>query len=186
MAEARRNPVFADLPPPDPMPAATPRTLTDADSPTPRPPPHTPEEKPGSGDDPRLFWSWLRFWVEMAVLAVLAIGGAFFASAGGPPGAYTCGLMLAAAAFVLAVLLVKRRLDGAPDDLASLMLVEDMRSLALVIPLFTLIALAGIFIARAFLAGPLYLFGIGLFGASVLAILLEIKHVFDSIEQGGG
>jgi hypothetical protein len=130
------------------------------------------------------FWPWLRFWAQMAVLAVLMIVGVFFASEGGQAGDYQSGLMLAAASVALAVLLAKQHLDGAPDDLASLVLVEDMRSLAVAIPLFTIAALCGLIIARSFPVGPRYLFGLGLFGASVLAILLDIKHVFDRIDRG--
>jgi hypothetical protein len=164
------------------------RMLDDADRPLPEPPPRPMAEDAREAPDftdLRLFWSWLRFWVQLGVLAVLAIGGAFFASQGRQPGDYQAGLMLAAAAFILAVMLVKRRLDGAPDDLPSLVLVDDMRGLAFVIPLFTIAALAGLFIANAFPADPRYVFGLGLFGASILAILLQIKHVFDRIDRGG-
>lgn len=161
------------------------RTLDDR--PMPDPPPSAAEQQRGTPEfaDLRLFWSWLRFWVQLAVLAVLVIGGAFFASKGRQPGDYQSGLMLAAAAFILAVLLVKRRLDGAPDDLASLVLVDDMRGLAFIIPLFTIAALAGLVIADAFPTDPRYFFGLGLFLASILAILLQIKHVFDRIDRGG-
>ena len=161
------------------------RTLDDRDQPMPDPPhPAAPQQRETPEFlDPRLFWSWLRFWVQLAVLAVLAIGGAFFASTGGQPGDYQSGLMLAAAAFVLAVLLVRRHLDGAPDDLASLVLVDDMSGLAFVIPLFAIAALAGLVIADTFQADPRYFFGLGLFLASLLIILLQIKHVFDRGER---
>jgi hypothetical protein len=166
------------------------RTLDIADRPAPEQLPHpAPDQTRGMPEpaDPRLFWSWLRFWVQMAVLAVLAIGGAFFASGGKQPGDYQSGLMLAVAAFILAVLLVKQRLDGAPDDWASLVLVDDMHDLAFVIPLFTIAALAGLFIADAFpTTDPRYFFGLGLFLASIIAILLQIRHVFDRIDRGGG
>jgi hypothetical protein len=164
------------------------RISDDAGHPLPEPPPGAAAEKareaPGF-TDPRLFWSWLRFWVQLAVLVVLAIFGMFFASQGRQPGDYQSGLMLAAAAFIMAVMLVKRRLDGVPGDLSSLLLVNDMRGLAFVIPLFTIAALAGLFIANAFPAAPLYIFGLGLFGASILAILLQIRHVFDRIDRNG-
>jgi hypothetical protein len=162
------------------------RTRDERDHPLSNPPRPAPEQQQGMPEavDPHLFWSWLRFWVQLAVLAVLAIGGAFFASAGGQPGDYQSGLMLAAAAFILAVLLVRQRLDGAPDDLPSLVLVDDMRGLALVIPLFTIAALAGLVIADAFATDPRYFFGLGLFLASILTILLQIKHVFDRIDHG--
>src|SRR5579884_2023145 len=127
------------------------RMLDDADRPLPEPPPRPMAEDAREAPDftdLRLFWSWLRCWVQLGILAVLAIGGAFFASQGRQPGDYQSGLMLAAAAFILAVMLVKRRLDGAPDDLPSLVLVDDMRGLAFVIPLFTIAALAGLFIAK--------------------------------------
>jgi hypothetical protein len=93
--------------------------------------------------------------------------------------------MLAAAALALALLLVKRRLDGGPGDLAGMLLVDDLRGLAFVIPPLAIAALCGLFIAAAFPLDPRYLFGLGLFGAGVLAILWQIKHVFDRIDRGG-
>jgi|GEM_PF-997674 hypothetical protein len=162
-------------------------TRRDVARPAPDRPPHQSggerEETPDSAAS-RLFWPWLRFWVQMAVLAVLAITGLFFASRGRQPGDYQSGLMLAAAALALAVLLVKRRIDGAPDDLASLALVDDTRALAFVIPPLALAALAGLVIARIFPTGTRHLFGLGLFGAGVLAILLQIKHAFDRLDRG--
>lgn len=136
------------------------------------------------GADPS-FWTWLRFWVQLAVLAAAAIFGAFAASAGGPPGNYPCGLMLAAAALLLIVMTVRRRLDGAPEDPGAMLLVDDMSGLALVIPLFTIAALAGLVLASAYGSGPFYRFGLGLFGASAVGILVQIKHVFDRRERGG-
>lgn len=133
----------------------------------------------------RFFWSWLRFWVQLAVLAVVAIAGVFYASQSRQPGAYQSGLMLAVAALALGLLLVKGRLDGGPGELAGMLLVDDLRGLAFVIPLFTIAALCGLLIAAAFPLGPRYLFGLGLFGVSVLAILWQIKHVFDRSDRGG-
>lgn len=133
----------------------------------------------------RFVWSWLRFWVQLAVLAALAIAGLFYASQGRQPGAYQSGLVLAVAAFLLALLLVRRRLDGGAGDLAGLLLVDDMNGLAIVIPLLAIAALCGLLIAAAFPLDPRYPFGLGLFGAGVLAILWQIKHVFDRGERGG-
>jgi hypothetical protein len=66
-----------------------------------------------------------------------------------------------------------------------MLLVDDMRGLAVVISLFAIAALAGIILASAYAFGTFYLFGLGLFGASVLAILWQIKHVFDRIDRSG-
>lgn len=132
----------------------------------------------------REFLSWLRFWVQLAILAVLAIGGAFYAGQSSQPGSYQCGLTLAVVAFVLILALVKRRLDGAPDDLASMLLVNSINGLSIVVPLLAALAIGGAILAANDPPGPLYIFGLGLFGASILAILWQIKHVYDRIDRG--
>lgn len=134
----------------------------------------------------REFLSWLRFWVRLAILAVLMIGGAFYASQGDQPGAPQSGLILAIVAFILILALVKRRLDGAPGDLASMLLVNGINGLSVVVPLLGAIAIGGLVLAADDPVGPLYIFGLGLFGASVLAILWQIKHVYDRIDRGEG
>ena len=50
----------------------------------------------------RAFWSWLGFWLEILVLGVLAIIGAFAASAADWPGDYSCGMVLSLAAIAIA------------------------------------------------------------------------------------
>src|SRR5690349_4811756 len=97
----------------------------------------------------RAFWSWLGFWLQILVLSVLAIAGAFAASAGDRPGDYACGMVLTLASIALAFLRVKHLLDGKGAGWSDLLLVRDMWNLALVIPLFTVIGLAGLFIASA-------------------------------------
>lgn len=134
----------------------------------------------------REFLSWLRFWVRLAILAVLMIGGAFYASQSDQPGAPRSGLILAIVAFILILALVKRRLDGASGDLASMLLVNDINGLSVVVPLLGAIAIGGVILAADDPVGPLYIFGLGLFGASVLAILWQIKHVFDRSDRGEG
>jgi hypothetical protein len=94
----------------------------------------------------RAFWSWLGFWLEILVLGVLAIIGAFAASGAARPGDYTCGMALSLGAIALAFLRLKCRLDGNGSGWADFLLVGDMWNLALVIPLFTVIGLAGLFL----------------------------------------
>lgn len=134
----------------------------------------------------QVFLSWLRFWVQLAILAVLTIGGAFYASWGSQPESYQSGLILAIVAFILIVLLVRRRLDGAPGDLASMLLVNSTNGLWIVVPLLAALAIGGVILAANDPPGPLYIFGLGLLGASVLGILWQIKHVYDRIDRGEG
>ncbi len=133
----------------------------------------------------RAFWSWLGFWLQILVLGVLAIIGAFASSAAARPGDYTCGVALSLGAIALAFLLLKRRLDGNESGWADLLLVGDMRNLALVIPLFTVIGLAGLLIAHAFENGAMHSSGIALFVVSGAVIFLDMKHVFDHMERPG-
>ena len=134
----------------------------------------------------RAFWSWLGFWVQILVLGVLAIIGALAASAAAQPGDYTCGMALSLGAIALAFLCLKRRLDGDGSRWADLLLVGDMRNLALVIPLFTVIGLAGLFIAHAWEEGAMHSAGIALFIVSGAIIFLDMKHVFDRMEPPKG
>ena len=141
--------------------------------------------RPRLDDAERAFWSWLGFWLEILVLGVLAIVGAFAASGADRPGDYTCGMVLSLAAIALAFLGLKRRLDGNGFGWADFLLVSDMWNLALVIPLFTVIALAGLFIAHAWESGAMHTAGIALFIVSGAIIFLDMKHVFDRMPPRG-
>jgi hypothetical protein len=137
-------------------------------------------------DAERAFWSWLGFWLQILVLGVLAIIGAFAASTADRPGDYTCGIVLNLAAIALAFLRLKHRLDGNRSGWSDLLLVGDMWNLALVIPLFTVIGLAGLFVAHAWQNGAMHSAGIALFIVSGAIIFLDMKHVFDRMEPPKG
>jgi hypothetical protein len=139
----------------------------------------------GPHDPERAFWSWLGFWLLLLVLGVLAIIGSFAASGADRPGDYACGMVLSLAAIALAFLRLKHRLDGSGSGWSDFLLVGDMWNLALVIPLFAVIGLAGLFIAHAWENGAMHTAGIALFIVSGAIIFLDIKHVFDRIEPPG-
>jgi hypothetical protein len=132
----------------------------------------------------RAFWSWLAFWLQLLLLGVLAIIGAFFASGAARPGDYACGLILTFGATALAFLRLKSRLDG-DAGWSNFLLVRDMKNLAVVIPLFAVIGLAGLFIAHAWEGGAMHAAGVALFVVSGLLIFFDIKHVFDHIDSAG-
>jgi hypothetical protein len=142
------------------------------------------ETSPIPDDAERGFWSWLGFWIQFLILAVLAVIGAFVASEDARPGDYQCGLLLSLAAVALAFLRLKHHLDGGASGWDTFLFVNDMKNLALAIPLFTLIGLAGLFIADAWESGAMHDAGLGLFVASGAIIFLDIKHVFDRINSG--
>ena len=135
-------------------------------------------------DAERAFWSWLGFWVQFLILGFLAVIGAFVASEDARPGDYLCGLLLSLAAVALAFLRLKHRLDGGALDWGTFLFVDDMKNLALAIPLFAVIGLAGLFVARAWESGAMHDAGLGLFVASGAIIFLDIKHVFDRMNSG--
>jgi hypothetical protein len=135
------------------------------------------------GNAERAFWSWLGFWSQFLILGVLAVIGAFVASADVQPGDYQCGLLLSLGAIALAFLRLKHQLDGGEAGWSALLLVEDMKNLALAIPLFAIIGLAGLFIAHAWESGAMHAAGLGLFVASGVIIFLDIKHVFDRMNS---
>jgi hypothetical protein len=123
--------------------------------------------------------------VQILVLAVLAVIGAFAASGAERPGDYACGTILILAAVALAFLRLKRRLDGGSSGLADSLLVEDMWNLAIVVPLFAIICLVGLFLAHAWESGAMHAAGLALFIVSGVIIFLDLKHVFDRIEARG-
>ncbi|HMD63739.1 MAG TPA: hypothetical protein VKF83_07185 [Stellaceae bacterium] len=131
------------------------------------------------------FWSWLGFWLQLLVLGVLAIVGAFAASGADRPGDYACGMVLSLAALALGFLRLKHRLDGNGSDWGDFLLVGNMWNLALVIPLFMIIGLAGLFIAHAWENGAMHAAGIALFVVSGAIIFFDMKHVFDRMEPPG-
>jgi hypothetical protein len=133
----------------------------------------------------RAFWSWLGFWLQFLVLGVLAVVGAFVASRGERPGDYVCGMLLSLGAIALAFLRLKHQLDGGASGWGSFLLVDDMSNLAVVIPLFAVIGLAGLFIAHAWESGAMHAAGMALFIASGVIIFLDLKHVFDRMDSDG-
>jgi len=135
-------------------------------------------------DAERAFWSWLGFCVQFLILGFLAVIGAFVASEDARPGDYLCGLLLSLAAVALAFLRLKYRLDGGASGWGAFLFVDDMKNLALAIPLFAVIGLAGLFIARAWESGAMHAAGLGLFVVSGVIIFLDIKHVFDCMNSG--
>jgi hypothetical protein len=135
-------------------------------------------------DAERAFLSWLGFWIQFLILGLLAVIGAFVASEDERPGDYLCGLLLSLAAVALAFLRLKHRFDGGASGWGTFLLVDDMKNLALAIPLFAVIGLAGLFVARAWESGAMHAAGLGLFVASGVIVFLDIKHVFDRMNSG--
>ena len=126
--------------------------------------------------------SWIGFWAQFAVLGVFVVLGAFFAADGESPGDYRCGLVLSLAAIAVAFLRLRRHLDGGTDDWRSFLFVDDMSHLWVVVPLFTVIGLIGLFIAHAWEEGGLHIAGIALFIVSGLFVFFNIKRVFDRLD----
>jgi hypothetical protein len=134
------------------------------------------DAEPGMG-------AWLGFWVQMIVLGLLAVLGAWFASAGAGPGDYTSGLILFVCALALAFHRLKAWLDGESSGWQEALFVDTMGNLAVVVPLFAVIGLGGLFVAASWGAGSLHDAGIGLFCASGLAVFLSLKRVFDRLDN---
>ena len=127
--------------------------------------------------------AWLRFWLQLLVLAAVAGFGFAMAAADRGPGDYAVGLGLALAAIALGFVRLKLALDGNARGCGELILVDDRASLAFVIPLFTVIGLAGLMLAALWKSGSPYATGLALFAASAIIVFLNIKHVFDRIDS---
>jgi hypothetical protein len=134
---------------------------------------------PGASDE-RL-GPWLAFWGQFVVLGALAILGLYVGS-DGQPGDYATGLMLTIGAILLAFLRLKAWFDGTGDDWTSFLFVDKPAHLVVVIPLFTVIALGGLFVAAG-APGSLQSAGIGLFVVCGLIIFLSLKRVFDKLDS---
>jgi hypothetical protein len=139
----------------------------------------------GAAQESSELCAWIAFWAQLGVLAALAVLGAAFASADSAPGDYVCGLLLSLAAIALAFMRVRDRFDGGAGDRGSFLLVDDMASLVVVIVIFTILGLAGLFTAAGFDHGGLHDAGVALFAASGLAVFLSMKHVFDIRDRSG-
>jgi hypothetical protein len=142
------------------------------------------QENGRTPDSPeRAFWSWLAFWVQFLVLGMLAVYGAVIASRAARSGDYASGMLLSLGAIALAVLRLKHGLGGGNSGWVDYLLVDNMWSLAVAIPIFTIIGLAGLFMARAWEFGTMHAAGLALFVISGVIIFLDIKHVFDRMDS---
>ncbi len=128
----------------------------------------------------RDYWAWIGFWAQFAVLAALAILGLVIAGSDAP-GDSTTGLLLAAAAVALAFMRLKLWFDGGATGWMTFLFVETPRGLVVVVPLFVVIALAGLFMGAG-ADGSLQTAGIGLFIASGVLIFLSLKRVVDKLD----
>jgi len=126
--------------------------------------------------------SWFGFWIQFVVLALLAILGLYIAS-DGAAGDYATGLLLTVGAILLAFLRLKAHFDGVDNDWTSFLFVDKPAHLVVVIPLFTVIALAGLFMGAG-APGSLQGAGVALFVVSGLVIFLSLKRVFDRLDSG--
>jgi hypothetical protein len=141
-----------------------------------------PQAAPADALEPG-YGAWLGFWGELIVLGLLAVLGAFFASAQASPGDEFCGLLLSLGAIALAFLRLKHRFDGGDPGWAGYLLAENLGNLAAVVVVFAILALAGLFIAAGFDRGGLHNAGIALFVVSGIAVFLNLKHVFDNLDR---
>jgi hypothetical protein len=127
---------------------------------------------------------WLAFWGELIILGLVAVLGAFFASAKASPGDDVCGLLLSLAAIALGFMRLKNRFDGGDPGWAGFLLVDDLANLVAIVAVFAILALAGLFIAAGVGHGGLHNAGIALFVVSGIAVFLNLKHVFDNLDRG--
>jgi hypothetical protein len=132
----------------------------------------------------RAFWSWLGFWVQFLVLAACVVLGAFAASDADEPGNYAAGMVLILSALALGFFRLKQAFDQGAGGPRDFLFVDNLASLALVVPVFVVLGLAGLFIARAWPDSSLHDAGIMLFIASGVIVFLDIKQVFDRMSSG--
>jgi hypothetical protein len=136
-----------------------------------------------SGHSPQLaepaFWSWIGFWLQFLFLGLCVVLGGFTASRDAVPGDYAVGLILIFSAAGLGFLRLKQYFDRPPARPGDFLLVDDVGGLAVIVPLFVVIGLAGLFIARAWPGGSLHDAGIALFVFSGVLVFFDIVRVSD-------
>ena len=130
----------------------------------------------------RDYWTWFGFWAQFAVLGALAILGLVIAGGNAEPGDETTGLLLAGGAAALAFMRLRLWFDGGATGWMAFLFVDTPQGLVVVIPLFTVIALGGLFLGAG-TGGSLRDAGIGLFIVSGLIIFLSLKRVFDALDS---
>ncbi len=128
----------------------------------------------------REYWTWVGFWAQFIVLTGLAILGLVIAGSDAP-GDDTTGLLLAIAAVALAFMRLRLWFDGGASGWMAFLFVETPRGLLVVVPLFAVIALAGLFMGAG-ASGSLQTAGIALFIASGGVIFFSLKRVFDKLD----
>jgi hypothetical protein len=125
------------------------------------------------------FWSWIGFWLQFLFLGVCIVLGAFVASRDAAPGDYAAGVVLICSAAGLGFLRLKQYFDRPPARLGDFLLVDDAVGLAVIVPLFVGVGLAGLFIARAWPGGSLHDAGVALFVFSGVLVFFDIVRVSD-------
>ena len=139
----------------------------------------------GPGQD-REFWNGARNAVRWALLLGFGLLGLGAASSAGDSvdAARDLGV------FVVVVLLffweIKRHFDGAPALGFSDLAVEDPLSLAVGVPLFTVLGVAGLFMASAAETVSGYYAGLGLAAGALGMVFLNLKTRFDAVERDRG
>ena len=134
----------------------------------------------------REFWSWFAFWAQFGLLGLaIAIGGLYAGHSDEPDDA-TCGLLLILAAIALGFLRLKHHFDDRTPAWNDAVLVDDMASLWLAIVVFALLGLFGLIIAAEAEFGALHNAGVALFVVAALAVLLNMKRVFDNLDRHAG
>jgi hypothetical protein len=131
----------------------------------------------------RDYWIWFGFWAQFAVLGGFVVLGMYIGGRGGEPGDDTAGVALAVGATLLAFLRLKLWFDGSEIGWMGFLFIDRMAQLAIVIPLFVILGLAGLFIAAGAQGSILHDSGIGLFIASGLVIFISMKRVFDRLDS---
>lgn len=137
---------------------------------------------PGRPDEG--YWRWFAFWAQFVVFTALTVIGLYVAGRGDTPGDYWAGLLLALGAIALAFMRLKLWFDGGAAGWSSFLFVDTVADLAIVVPLFVVLALAGLFVAAG-AQGSLHDGGIAFFVASGLVIFLSLKRVFDKLDSDG-
>ncbi len=141
------------------------------------------DEKTEAAD--REFWMGVRLFVGRSVLGGIGLLGLFTASHAESGATYTAGLALFGFAVAILFFEIDRFFDGRPSLFMGTkgLVASTNDDLLVLLPGRVVMILAGLFLAARAEENAGYAMGLGVAGVSLVMVFLDLKGVFDRLDQ---